>query len=95
MTKFSMTSLRNATSVAAIAVAAWATPGFAGCNSGNVANTLLLNDPACPADASGASAKAIDSVAIGNGSLAGAANTVSVGTASRVGLTFGWQADGW
>src|SRR5688572_23691410 len=57
-----------------------ASPAFAGCNSGNVANTLLLSDPACQATATGA-----DSTAVGAGATAAGSGASAYGRSATAG----------
>src|SRR5262249_54341273 len=63
------------TCAAVLAIGMFApTSGFAGCNSGNVANTDLLSSANCEADASGA-----NSTAVGFNAFATGANETSFG----------------
>src|ERR1700761_4770701 len=73
---------------AAAAIAFSASPAMAGCNSGNAANTALLSDGACEANACGHDATAVGresqatgagAVAVGALAYAHGANDVSIG----------------
>src|SRR5262249_56016523 len=52
-------ALRGLAAAAGMAATLGAAPAFAGCNSGNVANTSLLPTPACTATATDAQSTAV------------------------------------
>ena len=83
-------TLRGLAAAASVAATLGAAPAFAGCNSGNVADTNLLSSAACQASADGANATAVgtappQTAARGDGSRpANGANATATGqTASR------------
>lgn len=84
------------------ALALSSAPVMAGCNSGSVANSALLQTEGCQANASGASSTAVskfatagnNAVAVGVSSIAGA-NATAVGTSAEAGgfgLAIGYDA---